>query len=92
LDAGFFYNVKGSTLFIVGGGLFPDVYAEPFQSLNFNLNKRFGKNENTSFNFNVSNILNDKREEVYRGYKTQDQTFTSFSPGRSVSIGLKYSF
>jgi len=56
------------------------------------LNKRFGKNENTSFNFNVSNILNDKREEVYRGYKTQDQTFTSFSPGRSVSIGLKYSF
>lgn len=92
LDAGFFYNVKGSTLFIVGGGLFPDVYAEPFQSLNFNLNKRFGKNENTSFNFNVSNILNDKREEVYRGYETQDQTFTSFSPGRSVSIGLKYSF
>lgn len=91
-DAGLFYNVKGSTLYIVGGGLFPDVYTEPFQSLNFNLNKSFGKNQNTSFSFNVSNILNDKREEVYRGYKAQDQTFTSFSPGRSFSLGLKYSF
>ncbi|HEY9116382.1 MAG TPA: TonB-dependent receptor, partial [Roseivirga sp.] len=70
LDAGLFFNVKGSSLFIVGGGLFPDVYAEPFSSLNFNLNKSFGKERNMSFNFSVSNILNDTREEVYRGYET----------------------
>lgn len=92
LDAGLFYNVKGSTLFIVGGGLFPDVYAEPFSSLNFNLNKSFGKERNMSFNFSVTNILNDKREEVYRGYEADDQPFTVFSPGRSFGLGFKYSF
>lgn len=91
-DAGLFYNVKGSTLYIVGGGLFPDVYTEPFNSLNFNLNKTFGPNQNASFNFGISNILNDKREEVYRGYNTEDKPFTAFSPGRSFSLGIKYSF
>ena len=92
LDAGLFYNVKGSTLYIVGGGLFPDVYTEPFNSLNFNLNKTFGKERNMSFNFSISNILNDQREEVYRGYQADDQPFTFFSPGRSFGLGLKYSF
>ena len=92
LDAGLFYNVKGSTLAIVGSGLFPDVYAEPFSSLNFNLNKSFGAERNMSLNFSVSNILNDKREEVYRGYNTADQPFTIFSPGRAFGLGFKYSF
>lgn len=92
LDAGLFYNVKGSTLSIVGGGLFPDVYAEPFSSLNFNLNKSFGAERNMSLNFSVSNILNDKREEVYSAYNAEDQPFTVFSPGRTFGLGFKYSF
>lgn len=92
LDAGLFYNVKGSTLAIVGSGLFPDVYAEPFSSLNFNLNKSFGAERNMTLNFSVSNILNDKREEVYRGYNTADQPFTIFNPGRTFGLGFKYSF
>jgi len=31
-DAGFYYNVKGPTLIVVGGGLFPDVFSDPFHS------------------------------------------------------------
>jgi outer membrane receptor protein involved in Fe transport len=91
-DAGFFYNVKGPTLFIVGAGLFPDVEAQPFHSLNFNLNKSFGAERKASVNLNVSNMLNDVREEMYTGFRAENQIFTSFSPRTAVSIGLKYSF
>ncbi|MFZ5973598.1 MAG: TonB-dependent receptor domain-containing protein [Bacteroidota bacterium] len=91
LDAGLFYNVKGSTLSIVGAGLFPDVYAEPFHSLNFNLNKTLGANKRSSVGINVSNLMNDIREEVYKGFRAENQTFTRFSPGVAVSVGLKYS-
>lgn len=89
LDAGFFYNMKGETLTIVGGGLFPDVYSEPFHSLNFNLNKSLG---NASLSLNVDNILNDTQEESYQAYEAEDQTFTRFNPGRSISLGIKYGF
>lgn len=92
LDAGVFYNVKGPTLTIVGGGLFPDVFAQPFHSLNFNFNKTFGPGRKSSVNLNVSNLLNDTREEVYSGYRAENQYFTRYSPNTSLSIGLKHSF
>lgn len=92
LDAGFFYNLKGETLTVVGGGLFPDVYSTPFHNLRFNLNKKMGSHNQASLNLSVSNILNDNQEEVFKGFKAQDQIFSSFSPGRAVSLGLKYSF
>lgn len=88
-DAGLFYNMKGETLTIVGGGLFPDVYVEPFHSLNFNLNKTLG---HASLSFSVDNILNDTRWESYQAYQAEDQIYTRFSPGRSVSVGVKYAF
>ncbi len=92
LDAGLFYNVKGSTLTIVGEGFFPDIYSQPFNSLNFNLNKTLGANQQTTINLSVNNILNDKREEFYVGYKAQDQIFNQLSPGREIGVGFKYSF
>ncbi len=92
LDAGFFYNVKGPTLAIVGAGLFPDVYARPFHSLNFNMNKSFGRDGNSTVTLNVSNLLNDVREEVYTSFRAEDQYFSKFSPRTSVSLGVKYSF
>lgn len=90
-DAGVFYNVKGKTLILVGAGLFPDVYAVPFHSLNFNMNKRIGKEKRVTINFGVSNILNDWMEEVYVGFRAQDQIFTRFNPNVSFSLGARYS-
>jgi outer membrane receptor protein involved in Fe transport len=90
LDAGFFYNVNGETLVIVGGGLFPDVYADPFHNLRFNLNKSIG--EKASVNLSVSNLLNDSNQELYKAFRAQDEIFSSFNPGRAVSLGIKYSF
>ncbi|MDW3196671.1 MAG: TonB-dependent receptor [Cytophagales bacterium] len=96
-DAGFFYNVKGRTLVVVAGGRDPDVFAEPFHSLNFNMNKSFGSDDQWSANFGVSNILGDKLEQLYRrafSSAEDDNTeiFQRFSPGTSISAGIKYSF
>lgn len=90
LDAGFFYNVNGSTLTVVGGGLFPDVYSEPFHSLNFNFNKNLGKDKRASITFNASNILHDVKENFYVGFRAESQYYTKFDPGTSFSVGLKY--
>jgi outer membrane receptor protein involved in Fe transport len=89
LDAGLFYNVKGETMVVVGGGLFPDVYSEPFHNLRFNLNKSFGQ---STINLSVSNILNDAREEFYQGFRAADQVFNTYNPSTTVSLGFKYSF
>ena len=92
LDAGFYYNVKGETLTAVGGGLFPDVYSQPYHSLNFSLNKTFGEDGNSTISLNATNILDDAREELYKGFNTADQIFSSYNEHRSFSIGYKYSF
>ena len=92
LDAGFFYNVQGPTLIVVGGGPFPDVFTEPFHSLNFNLNKSFGADEKVTVNFSVSNILNDKREEFYESFGSSDRIFNGFSPGVTIGASVGYKF
>jgi hypothetical protein len=88
--------VKGETLFIVSGGIEPDVFTEPFHSLNFNMNKTFGSKDQWRFNFSVNNILLDKREWFYKrdfssaeGNPTAE--FQSWSPGISFGAGISYS-
>ncbi len=92
ITTGLFYNVKGETLYIVGAGLFPDVYFEPFHSLNFSFAKKFGKNDATSIDFRVSNILNDNLETFYQSFEAEPQVFSRINPGRAFSIGLSHSF
>lgn len=91
-DAGLYYNVKGPTLTIVAFGVNPDVYSEPFHSLNFSLNKSFGEERRTSVSFQVSNILNDDLEQFFTGYGGEQEYFEFFSPGTTISLGLNYSF
>lgn len=92
LDAGVYYNVQGETLYIVGTGLYSDVYTEPFHSLKFNLNKSFGPDKRSSVNLSFTNLLNDSREWFYQSYGAADQYYERRSPGTSISVGLKYSF
>ena len=92
IDAGLYYNVKGSTLTIVGGGLYPDIYIEPFHSLNFSFNKKLGKEQNTTIDFKVSNILNSKTQSVFKSYNTSNEVYNSFNPGVSFSMGISYKF
>lgn len=90
-DGGLFYNVNGPTLTVVGGSIFPDVYSDPFNSLNFNINKTLGKEKKSTLTFNVSNILNDVRENFYTAYKAERQYYSRLNPGTSISVGFKYS-
>jgi len=90
IDGGLFYNVNGPTLTVVGGGLFPDVFSDPFHGLNFNLNKSIGKAKKATATFNVSNILNDLKENFYNAYNAERQYYSRFNPGVSFKVGLKY--
>ena len=89
LNAGVFYNVKGQTLSIVGTGLSPDIYNEPFHSLNLSVSQKI---KNTTIDFKVQNILNDRIESFYQSYKAEKQIFNSLNPGISFSLGVNHKF
>ncbi len=92
IATGIFYNVKGKTLSVVGIGLFPDVYEEPFHSLNFSINKRFGEEKRTKVSLKVSNLLGQKEESFFKSYKATDQIYESKYAGRSFGLGISYKF
>ena len=92
MDLGIYYNVKGPTLSVVGTGLYADVYDEPFHSVNFSFSQKLGKEKNTSVDFRVSNLLNDRIESFYVSYKADRQIFNSINPGISFSFGVNHKF
>ncbi|MGC9471445.1 MAG: TonB-dependent receptor domain-containing protein [Bacteroidales bacterium] len=92
VEAALFFNVKGPTLSIVGVGLYPDIYDEPFRSLNFSLNRKFGENANTVVDFRVSNILNDKIVSTFHSYGAEPAVYSSMHPGRTFSLGISLRF
>lgn len=92
IQAGMFYNVMGPALEIVGTGLYPDVFTEPFHSLNASFSKVLGEEGNTSLTLRVSNILNDRRESFFQSFQAEEQPFTALSPGVEFSVGVRHSF
>ena len=92
IQAGFYYNVQGKTLEIVGIGQVADVFSEPFHSLNFNGSKKFGKDFNKSISLGVDNLLNDKRQSFYQSFGTEDTLYSNFSPGLEISLKYTYKF
>jgi hypothetical protein len=91
-EAGLFYNVQGETLQFVGIVDRPDIYSIPFNSLNFNTNKKFGKDERMQVGFKIENLLLDKKESVFKSYAAADQYFGRLDPGLKFSIRFGYSF
>ncbi len=88
-QAGLFYNVQGETLQFAGIVDRPDIYTVPFHSLNFNINKSFGKDEMYSIGIRVSNCLNDRRESIFKSFNAEDQYFSQLSPGVSSRIRFR---
>lgn len=91
LQTGLFYNVQGETLQVVGAEA-PDVYTQPFHSLNFTLNKSFGKNGSSTIDLKVSNLLNSDRLSEYEFFGGQNQIFSLREPGREISLGYTFKF
>ncbi len=92
IQAGFFYNVQGRRLEIVGFGASPDVFTEPFHSLNFNMSKTFGINRNQKVGFGVNNILGDDLESRYDAFRTDNPIFSRVSPERRFTLRYSLSF
>jgi outer membrane receptor protein involved in Fe transport len=89
-ESGLFYNVQGPTLQFVGFNNKTDVYSVPFHSLNFNATYKFGEKDRMNLGLKVTNILNDKREQIFTGFNASDQFFTRLSPGRNFQLKFSY--
>ncbi len=92
IASGVFYNVKGKTLSIVGIGLFPDVYEQPFHSLNFSFNKQFGEENRLKLGIKISNLLDEKEKSTIESYNAVDQIYQYKSMGRTYGLGISYKF
>jgi len=92
IEAGLFYNVQGRTLQYVGISDIPDVYSEPFHSLNFNSNLVLGSDDRIKIGLKVSNILNEKKEWVYDAYNATNPYFEYRYQGTTFSVSLGYAF
>lgn len=90
-EAGLYYHVQGLTLQYVGMVDRPDIYAKPFNSLNFNANKSFGKKKRVQVGLKIDNILYAKKEAVYRSFEAADQYFSKLNPGITFTASVKYS-
>ena len=91
-EGGIYYNVQGSALATVGIGAIPDLYTEPFHSVNFSLKKNLGAEKRAGVSFKVSNLLDDKRQTFYKAYESGEPISSSYAPGREFSVGFDYSF
>lgn len=91
-QAGLFYNVQGSTLEVVGIGLVPDVFTQPFNSLNLTLSKGFGEKRNSVVDLKIKNLLNDERLSEFESFRARNQLFSLREPGVEISFGYTYKF
>lgn len=93
LTATLAYNVQGKRLVIVGGGRAPDVYEQPFNSLNFKLTQRLGKKDQFGLSFTASNLLGDDNLRQYEtNYDSDPRIFQRYVPGRTFKLGFSYRF
>ncbi|KAA3641077.1 MAG: TonB-dependent receptor, partial [Bacteroidetes bacterium] len=83
------YNVLGEKLYLVEIGALPDVYEQPFHSLNFKVSQQFGPEQQFKVSFGVKNIL-DSTFERSSEFEGQTYLFQSYKPGRNFSVGFSY--
>jgi TonB-dependent receptor len=86
LNANLSYNVQGESLFIIGVGAVPDIYTQPFHSLNFNIFRNFGLNGKHRISAGVNNILKSERKDLYKGYGDAEAIYSIFRPGTTYSL------
>lgn len=92
LNANLSYNIQGESLFIIGNNQVPDIYTQPFHSLNLNIYKDFGVENKHRVSFNVNNILSAERKDTYKGYDGAEAVYSFLKPGRTygVTYGIRF--
>jgi len=86
------YNIQGPQLTIIASGLNPDVYTDPFNSLNLNAFRKFGKNQKSKITLTINNILQDRIALIYKSYGSKDEIYSSYNPGIQFSLKYNYTF
>ena len=89
-EAGLFYNVQGKTLQYVGIADRPDIYTLPFHNLNFTASGKLGREKKLQLELKIDNLLNDKKETVFKSFNPTDQFFTRLEPGITCHLKLAY--
>lgn len=90
------YNVQGKKLAVIGVGAVPDVYEQPFHSLNMKVSKTFGKiHEGESAprwkaSLRATNLLNFAKRKFYEAYQAESQIFDYFHQGVTVSGSVTF--
>ena len=92
--SGIYFNVSGEFLYAAGGGTepgqaLPDVYEQPFPSLDFNLTQ--GLTENWKMTFRGKNLLNPFYRLTQTLNGTEYDTYT-YTKGWDISLNLSYGF
>jgi len=92
VEANLSYNVQGKRLAIVGISQNPDVFEQPFHSLNFKFSKAVGPDQKLRLSIAGQNLLGSKIRREYESFNADNQTYESFAPGRAMSISASYRF
>lgn len=86
------YNVQGEKLAIVGSGIVPDVFEDPFHSLNLKASYLLGKKDQMKLSITAKNLLNDNFEQFYKSYKAEKEVYKSYTRGMGFNLGFTYIF
>ena len=89
---GVFFNVQGESLEVVGTGVVPDVYTQSFFGLNTTASKSFGSKNNSKISLKITNLLNEKRESVYKSFGAKSRLFSQLQPGTSLILSYGLTF
>lgn len=82
------FNMQGERLSIVGIGSVPDVYEQPFESLNVKVSKKL--DDKIKVGISAQNILNSDREYLYKSFGSQDRLFSRIDPGQTFALSVSY--
>ena len=87
LDVNFVYNVTGPKLVVITKGGTPDIYEQPFNSVNLIISKQLS--EHFMLELNAKNILNPVAKKTYT-YLGQEYIYRSYTKGSIFEVGIKY--
>ncbi len=83
------YNVTGPRIMVIVKGSTPNIYEQPFHSLNINLKKQLSKN--FILQISMENLLNSSFTETYT-FRNKEYIYRSYKTGITFEAGLNYKF
>jgi len=84
------YNVQGKKLALIGVGSLPDVYEQPFHSLNLKASKSLGASKYWTASISAKNILMNAKRKLYESYNSTSQVYEYYYQGMTISASISY--